>query len=347
MRTSHLQRDIDRFRAQLLRMELRATSKLTDAYRDVLTALDARIVAVSRMVADAQASGIVVNESWLFQQERYQELRRQVLASLDRYAAQTQQIATAAQRAAVQMSLAQASSMLAPVSGGSGGALAELVSGWAQLPNDAIIRMVGALQQGTPLVRSLDRYGPDAVERITDVLVRGLALGQGADETARQLRSSVNITRASAESLVRTETMHASRGAMIAAYQESGVVRGWRWAASRSARSCPACLSLDGRVFELRAPMRFHVNCRCTVSPVLRGEPDEPDYETGTQWLAQQDADVQRQVLGVGGQQAYAAGDAQLSDFVKLSHNPTWGASYHDGGIGYALKQAEKRGKST
>lgn len=343
---SQLQRDIDRFRAQLLRMELRATGKLTAAYADVLTALDARIVAVSRMVAEAQASGIVVNEAWLFQQERYQELRRQVLVSLDRYAQQTQAIATASQRAAVQMSLAQASSMLAPVSGGSGGALAELVSGWAQLPNDSIIRMVGALQQGTPLTRSLDRYGPDAVERITETLVRGLALGQGADETARQLRSSVNITRASAESLVRTSTMHASRGAMIAAYQESGVVEQWRWIAAKSERTCASCLSKHNKTFDLDVPMTSHRSCRCVAVAVLPGEADDNGEETGEQWLKKQPVDVQEKCLGRQGAADFRAGNVRLDDFSKEVIDPVYGRVSIDGGIGHARQVATKAGRA-
>ena len=122
----------------------------------------------------------------------------------------------------------------------------------------------------------------------------------------------------------------------MAAYEASGVVRGWRWSASLSSRTCPACLAMSGRVFPLTAPLRFHVNCRCSISPVIIGESDTPGYLTGSQWLAQQPASVQQQVLGIGGQQAYAVGDVELMDFVALHTNKTWGDSYQDGGISWA-----------
>lgn len=258
---SQLERAIAAFRLRLLRHEAAASQALSIAYADVLATLDGQIIAVSELIADARASGVTPSPSWLFQQERYRELRRQTIAAMEHYAAQTQQVATASQQAVVRASIQQAGQLLAPISGGSGGALAQMVSGWAQLPEQSIINMVGALQQGTPLANSLTRYGPDAVARVTETLVRGMSLGWGADETARQLRSQINITRASSESLVRTSTMHASRSAMIAAYRESGVTVGWRWTASLSERTCSSCLSKHNKVYPLSTPMVSHRSC--------------------------------------------------------------------------------------
>lgn len=332
---SQLERDIAAFRLRLLRHEAAASQALSIAYADVLAALDGQIIAVSELIADARASGITPSPSWLFQQERYLELRRQTIAAMERYAAQTQQVATASQQAVVRASIQQAGQLLAPVSGGSGGALAQMVSGWAQLPEQSIANMVGALQQGTPLSRSLTRYGPDAVARVTETLVRGMSLGWGADETARQLRSQLNITRASSESLVRTSTMHASRSAMIAAYQESGVVRGWRWTASLSERTCSSCLSKHGKVYSLSTPMASHRSCRCVASPVLAGDTDV-DGESGDAWLKRQPMDAQERVLGKQGAAAYRAGEVELDDFSRLVDDPVYGKVWADGGIGWA-----------
>lgn len=257
---SRLQRDIDSFRARLVRMEAQATDALSAAYADTLATLDTQIVALAQQIASAQAAGETVNPSWLFQQARYQELRRQVLVQMERYAAQTHAVITAAQHAVIPASLQQAGVVLAPVSGGSG-ELAQLITSWAQLPERSIANMVGALQQGTPLEQSLARFGVDAAMQAQRTLVRGLALGWGADKTAREVRSSLGITRTAAERLTRTETMRAARTAAMAAYEQSGVVTMVRWSASLSARTCGYCLSRHGTLYPLGTIMATHPNC--------------------------------------------------------------------------------------
>ncbi len=128
--------------------------------------------------------------------------------------------------------------------------------------------------------------------------------------------------------MVRTETMRAHRTAALAAFEQSGVVRGWRWSAAHKANTCAACLALDGRVFPLRARMKAHPNCRCICTPVLINEKDLPHYQTGKQWLARQPPEVQDGILGKAGGAAYRRGDVTLDDFVGIQHSDVWGDSY-------------------
>jgi hypothetical protein len=48
--------------------------------------------------------------------------------------------------------------------------------------------------------------------------------------------------------------------------------------------------------------------------------------ETGADWLARQDAETQRAILGKGGYEAYQAG-TPLSRFARVEHDPDWGAT--------------------
>ena len=344
-RRSTLQRQTDDFRERVLRMEAASTQILSAAYADVLAQLEPRILALAEQIAEAKANGEEVGISWLFQLERYQELRRQIIVLMDGYGLTTKMVTTEAQKVITRQALLSAGEMLLPVSGGSGGEIVTLARGWAAVPDATVVEMVGAMQQGTPVDAVIRSYGVDSVQQVNQALVRGMALGDSARQTAAVLRA-LGITRARAESLVRTETLRAARTATLAAYTQSGVVRGWRWSASLSARTCAACLAMSGRVFPLTQPPRMHINCRCSCSPVLINEPNRAAYLTGAQWLAQQPVSVQQQVLGISGQQAYAAGDVELDDFVALHKSKDWGDSYVDGGIGFALKQASSGRKA-
>jgi len=210
-------------------------------------------------------------------------------------------------------------------------------------PDETIARLAGALQENTPLDRTIRSYAGDAAREVRNALVRGLALGDSADMTTRVI-AALGVTRARAAALVRTEMLRASRGAAIAAYKESGVVAGWRWSASLSDRTCPACLSLSGEVFSLDTPMASHVNCRCAAVP-WSPKWHEP-WQAGDDWLKGQDIETQETVLGVQGAADFRAGNLRLRDFRQLTRDAKWGDSYQPRGVEYARKAAGKAGRA-
>lgn len=241
-------------------MESESTRLLSATYADALTVLEPRILALSEQIAAAQAAGETVNLSWLFQQERYQELRRQLLTLMDQYGEATKLITTEAQKVIVRESLQHAGQTLLSVSGGSGDEIATLARGWASVPDESIINLVGAMQSGTPLDATIQSYGVDAVQDVQQALTRGLALGDSAQMTTQVIRA-LGVTRARAESLTRTEIMRASRAATTAAYIQSGVVEKVRWSAALSSRTCGYCLSRHGKTYPLGTVMESHPNC--------------------------------------------------------------------------------------
>jgi hypothetical protein len=212
-RISDLQRETDAFRQRLINMDRQASQVLGAAYADTLKALQPRLDALESQIAARIASGEPFSQAWLFQQARYRELIRQTDVLIDQYGAATKAVTTAAQQAAVRGSFVEAGQMLLPISGGSD-ELAQLVAGWASVPDSTIQRMVGALQESTPLGQLFAGYGDDAVKDVNRALIRGAALGLGARETARAVQSALNISRARSETIVRTETLRASNASV-------------------------------------------------------------------------------------------------------------------------------------
>lgn len=342
-RQSELQRQTDAFRAKVLAMESESTRLLSQTYADALTVLEPRILALSKQIEEARANGQEPGISWLFQQERYQELRRQLLTLMDQYGATTKVITTEAQKVIVRESLQHAGQTLLSVSGGSGDEIATLARGWASVPDSSVIELVGAIQDGTPVDAVIRSYGTDSVQAVQQALTRGLALGDSAQMTTSVIRA-LGVTRARAESLVRTETMRAARAATMAAYEQSGVVQRVKWSASLSSRTCGYCLSRHGKTYPLGTVMASHSNCRCSWTPSSPAW--DESWQSGESWLREQPLTVQQDILGKLGAADFRAGNLQLADFEKTGFDKDWGPTGHFGGLTHARKQATKAGRA-
>lgn len=154
------------------------------------------------------------------------------------------------------------------------------------------------------------------------------------------------------QTIARTETHRAYRSATQRVMDDNKhLLKGWRWSAAKSSRTCAACLALDGRIFDTDVPMRAHPNCRCSLAPVTKSWKDlgydipEPLIvrESGDAWLKRQPAAVQRDILGPAAQAQYASGAVQLDDFVRLRKSSRWGSSYVRGSLQGAQERASKR----
>lgn len=112
----------------------------------------------------------------------------------------------------------------------------------------------------------------------------------GAEAIARNIDQKFEeFTRTRSRTIARTEITRASNEAEIEAYKQSGVVQKKEWYTALDERTCPECASLHGKVISLWdnfinkwdtyrgivydysnvtwAPL--HVNCRCTLLPVI------------------------------------------------------------------------------
>lgn len=191
-------------------------------------------------------------------------------------------------------------------------------------PLDALHALVG-MTEGGPVSDLLRAAGDTVAERVKRELTTGLAAGRDQRKLAKDIQAlwGQGLTRSLA--LVRTETMRAYREGSRAAYQEnSDVISGYRWLSAHSARTCPACLALDGREFPLDKPMPAHVNCRCTMIPILRNRDTPSRADSGQSWFDKQPTAVKLQIVGPRGLAAIEGG-ASLADFVHWRHDSDWG----------------------
>lgn len=178
--------------------------------------------------------------------------------------------------------------------------------------------LIGSAGDGKPLGVYFSKLSKPVRQQMFDALFYGIAAGKSNQQIAREVNQAVGNGAAAAMTIVRTETNRTYREASRKFYQESDLVRGWRWVAALDLTTCPICWSQHGRVFATRVKMATHPNCRCTIVPVFA---DDPKSETGPERFAKLTLEQQRAILGPRRLALYNQG-ANLSDFVETVPTP-------------------------
>ena len=91
-------------------------------------------------------------------------------------------------------------------------------------------------------------------------------------------------------------------------------------------RTCPACLALHGRFYELHQPLVDHPNGRCFLVPVIKDLPP-PETGTGEEWFNSLSEDEQRAILGPAKFDAYQKAQIDFGKLAILAKDPTWGGT--------------------
>lgn len=133
---------------------------------------------------------------------------------------------------------------------------------------DAIVR-----RTATQITSQTFPLGVDAYDAMRRELLRGVVVGANPNHTAVRIMARAegrfNGGLARAITIARTETLDAHRAGAGAGQQaHTDVLTGWVWSAHLGPRTCPACLSMNGREFPLTTPgPQGHQNCRCARVP--------------------------------------------------------------------------------
>lgn len=207
---------------------------------------------------------------------------------------------------------------------------------WSRVDADALAAIVRRTsQQVTASTRPLPAH-QQAVMRQT--LMRGITVGdnprQAASLMLARLEGVFDGGRRRAETIARTELLDATRAAAHGARMaNSDVLRGWMWMATKSARTCPACLAMDGQVFDLGTPgPEGHPSCRCTAAPLTKSmrdlgfDVDEPVdiYQAGRDWFDEQPEKVQAAIMGPERLRRLRDGSLSWDDIPLKKSNPGW-----------------------
>lgn len=144
---------------------------------------------------------------------------------------------------------------------------------------DAVLRKANRTPiMGRFVSDMLSDIAPTQRERIYATIRQGIAAGQSNGEIIRALRGTpamryrdglMQSARRDVERLVRTARNHVSNIACEDTYRALGVTH-VVWVATLEGRTCQACASMDGKVFEIgttHTTPPVHPNCRCMLAP--------------------------------------------------------------------------------
>lgn len=206
---------------------------------------------------------------------------------------------------------------------------------------DAIVR-----RTATQITSQTFPLGVDAYDAMRRELLRGVVVGANPNHTAARIMDRTeghfNGGLARAITIARTETLDAHRAGAGAGQQaHADVLTGWVWSAHLGPRTCPACLSMNGREFPLTQPgPQGHQNCRCARVPKtktwadlgIRGMDEPPDAirspgSTRTWFEDLPEAD-QVAIMGPERLAMLRAGLIEWDDLAALKSTPGWRDSY-------------------
>lgn len=320
----------NQFRAELLANERKAAARLLNAYGNIWSRLYRKLAVINQQIEDARAKGEIVNPAWLFRQERYGDLLRQVDQEFKRFADKAEVSITKQQSTAVSAALGDSVKLMAAAATQAG-----ISTSFNRLPTAAFENLIGFLGNGSPLSALLDELPRSGRVIVEQGLLEAVALGIGPAATARKIRDGLGMNLTRALSIARTETLRAYRTATSQTYQaNSDVVKGWFWRSARSRRSCAACIAMDGTFHPVTEPMHSHVRCRCTQIPAVK----TVTVDNGVDWFDGQPADVQKDILATdAGYKAFKNGELKLKDFVGLQKSADWGDAYYQLSVKRAL----------
>ena len=308
------------FRAALLARDAAAVKALVAEHQAIYARLIRMLAALNNQIAERQRQGQEVSPAWLFRQERYQQLLRDLDREFQRYGAKSADIIEGRRLTEAARGARDAATLVET------GIVENGVSAsFNRLPSGAIESLVGNLRADTPLSKLFDSFGPDASNAARALIRDGVALGYNPNKVARQMKDALNVPLWRAQRIARTEALRAYRQSTQATYEEnSDIVQMWEWVASSSRRTCAACLALDGKLFPLRKPLPGHPNCRCTSVPRFKEIPARP-RQTGAEWFDAQTEAIQREIIGIRGAEMYRSGQIKLDDFIGTKQSKDWG----------------------
>lgn len=315
---------VAQYRAALLAREEATLTRMSAAWLDIETALEARIFALATQVAELRTAGETVSVWRLARLERYQDLLRAVQYQLGNFSMSILPLIREEERQLARLGVLHAAE---GIRGAMIDAGLEIPLQFNVLPIPVVETMVGmaGVNFDTPLSQLLRASWPDAVDGLTNALLRGIALGDNPRVVARAMREGLTDGLDRMMTIARTEMLRTYREASRMQYEQSGVVTGYRRIAAHDADTCLACIALDGQEYETSELMELHPNCRCAMIPVVFNMPPV-EWLGGQDWLDTQSEATQRGILGPARYDLYSSGQVRdLRQFVATGEDEQWG----------------------
>lgn len=211
---------------------------------------------------------------------------------------------------------------------------------WSRADRQAIANIV---ERTTHRIHALTRPLTAEMERnMKAVLVRGVFVGENPQAAARQImrrcEQAFNGGHARAANIARTELLDAHRAAARQSrLANSDVVKGWKWHATLSDRTCPSCLANHGSEHPNSEPgPHDHQQGRCTAIPLTKSwrelgfnqpEPAD-DFPNGKAWFDRQSRETKLRIMGPERLRRLESGELSWDELSMRVENPHWRDSY-------------------
>lgn len=323
---------LKRHRKRIIEREEAAFRELLSVYSELQRDLNSQYKQIQKMIEDARAAGEEISPSWAVRSRRLRSLIDQVKTQVERFGGRVTGIVSREQEAAITIAANQTRDVLSVVSG------QPSVAG-SLLPPRVVENAVGMMGDGSPMISYFEKtFAPAVAEKLRSEIIKASALGTDFNTIARRLMAAGDITRYRALAMARTEVNRVRRATTLEIYRENPNIIGWEWVAAKSERTCPVCLALDGKVFDVKDPFPQHINCRCTMIPVIRGV-ERPPRTLGAEWFARQPDEIKEKILGVDAAGAYARGEVELKDFVGYATSKEFGKRVYTRKLADALQR--------
>jgi SPP1 gp7 family putative phage head morphogenesis protein len=326
---------LKKHRQAIIDREENTFRQIIEAYRLIEKELQKEFKKLQGKIQTARDNGDEISIGWILRQNSLKEFIESVKNIITEFGSQITPNIIREQSEAANIAIKQATEMIDTLTN---------VRVSASLPRRVIENVVGLMGDGSPL---LDYYketlAPAVVEKIRQEVIKGVALGTNFNTIARRLTETGDITRQRALSVARTEVNRVRRETTRQIYQEnSDIISSWEWVAAKSTRTCVLCLAMDGTIFKLKDEFPQHVNCRCTMIPVMR---HRPKRTLGKDWFNTLSDIDKEKILGKDAFAAWQNGDIKdLKDFVGWKNDKRFGKSIYRKPLAQILADQNSQG---
>jgi len=312
---------LKQYRRELDGMDSALMEQMAKRWLLVENGLASDIAALAFEFERRAAAGEVITQQMVWRAERYQILKSQLQEQVKTYnKTYAVDAIEAAQKQFFEVGIESAQAGIFASFDGVG-----MVPSFGRVNKSAVESMIGFAKDGTPLSKLLENDYPDAVDGLTQALVNGLARGLGPGQIAKNMSDGMGMGIDRALLIARTEAARAYRTASTEQYRESGVVTGFMRLVKKET-ACIACLLLDGERLEIESELDDHPRGKCMLIAIIPGA-NLPQWEHGKEWLLNQSAPRQQEIIGSARYQLWQDGQINLTDMVSKTHDPTWGSA--------------------
>lgn len=321
---SALDEHLKKHRQKIIDREEKTFRELLSAYAEIEKELKKTFDELQEKIEEARENGEIISPSWFFREQRLTNLLAQVRQQIVRFGGKAAKIVEREQRAAIDIAVSQAQETYELLIKNA----ADARNLGSMLNPRAVETAVGVMGDGSPILTYFEKQlAPQIADKIKSEVIKAAALGTDFKTISKRLQETGGITRHRALSVARTEVNRVRRETSRMIYEENDdIIEAWEWVASKSSRTCPLCLAMDGEQFPLDEPFPQHINCRCGMLPIIIDLPRRP-RTIGKDWFESQSDEAKEKILGKEGFLAFQEHELALKDFVAFRNDKRFGKS--------------------